>query len=136
MRDEAEYYRSVLDNLSGGFMSVDLAGDVVYGNPTAGRILHIPMGAVLGKPYGQALAPYPALCEVIRATLATHKTVHRAEVSVLHGDAEMIIGYSTLQVLSRDGEYLGVGITFQNLTLVTHKKGLPPIAVPAKPQSL
>ena len=122
MHDEAEYYRSILDNLSGGFLSVDFAGSVVYGNQTAGRILHIPMGAVLGKPYEQALAPYPALCEVLRNTLATHTTVHRGEVSAKHGDAEMIIGYSTLQVRNRQGEYLGIGIIFQDLTMVLRQK--------------
>ena len=122
MRDEAEYYRSILDNLSGGFISVDLAGNVVYGNQTAGRILHIPMGAALGKPYEEALAPYPALRDVLRAALETHTIVHRAEVSAMHGDTEMIIGYSTLQVRSRQGDYLGVGIIFQDLTLVLRQK--------------
>ena len=122
VHDEAEYFRSILDNLSGGLLSVDLAGNVVYGNQTAGRILHIPMGAVLGKPYEQALAPYPALCEVLRAALATHKIVHRGEVSAKHGDAEMIIGYSTLLVRNGQGESLGIGIIFQDLTLVLRPK--------------
>lgn len=121
MRDEAEYFRCVLDNLTGGFLSVDLAGLVVYGNPTAGRILHIPMPAVVGKPYEDALAPYPALCGVIRETLRTRATVHRAEVSVQHGDAVIIIGYSTLQVRDRAGESLGIGIIFQDLTLIPRK---------------
>ncbi|MBI3564989.1 MAG: PAS domain-containing protein [Elusimicrobia bacterium] len=118
MEDLAEYYRSILDNLSGGFISVDLAGNVVYGNPTAGRILHIPMTEALGAPYAQVLAAYPALCAVIRAALEKHETVRRAEVRVAHGDAQMTIGYSTLQVRTPGGQYLGVGITFQDLTLV------------------
>lgn len=122
MLDEAEYYRSVLDNLTGGFMSVDLAGLVVYGNPTAGRILHIPMGAILGKEYHQALEAYPAVIGVIRSALETHTTVHRGEVSAKHGDAEMTIGYSTLQVRTPKGDYLGVGIIFQDLTMVLAKK--------------
>jgi PAS domain S-box-containing protein len=120
--EEADYFRSVLDNLSGGFLSVDLKGDIVYGNPTAGRILHIPIGAVLGRPFGEALAPYPALCEVIRGALETQRTVHRAEVSVMHADAEMTIGYSTLQVRNRRAEFLGIGIIFQDLTLVLKAK--------------
>jgi PAS domain S-box-containing protein len=117
--NETEYYRAVLDNLSGGFLSVDMEGSVVYGNPTAGRILPIPNGAILGKNYEKALAPYPALCDVIRGVLETKNTVHRAEVSVMHANTEMIIGYSTLQVRNPDGECLGVGIIFQDLTLVT-----------------
>jgi PAS domain S-box-containing protein len=122
VRDEAEYYRSILDNLGGGFLSVDLDGVVVYGNQTAGRILHIPMGAVLGKPYEQALAPYPALCAVLRTALTTHAIVRRAEVSAMHSDTEMIIGYSTLQVRNGKGEHLGIGIIFQDLTLVLRRK--------------
>lgn len=121
MENEAEYYRSVLDNLTGGFISVDLAGTVVYGNPTAGRILRLPLAGLLGKRYDQALAPYPALCAVVRSALESHATVHRAEVVVAHGDAQMTIGYSTLQVRDRSGRHLGMGITFQDLTLVLRR---------------
>jgi PAS domain-containing protein len=133
VRDEAEYYRSILDNLSGGFLSVDLAGNVVYGNQTAGRILHIPMGAVLGKPYEVALAPYPALCGVLKSALVTHTVVHRAEFSGMHGDTEMVIGYSTLQVRNAQGEHLGIGIIFQDLTLVMRQKNAKPAARPDAP---
>ena len=123
MHDETEYYQSVLDNLTGGFLSVNLEGVVVYINPMAGRILHLPdLGSLIGKTFALALGGFPALCEVVRDALATHKTVHRAEVSVLHADAPLIIGYSTLQVKNRKGEYLGIGIIFQNLTFVTPRK--------------
>jgi len=117
MYTTAEYYQSILDNLTGGFLSVSLDGRVVYVNPTAGKILHLPdVAGLIGKDYAAALGSFPALCEVVRGALETHKTVHRAEVSVLHGDAPLIIGYSTLQVKNRSGEYLGLGIIFQDLT--------------------
>lgn len=119
MHSEAEYYKCILDNLTGGFLSVDLDGTVVYVNPMAGRILHIQeTHALLGKPYSDALAGFPALRDVVADALKTHKTVHRAEVSVLHGDSPMIIGYSTLQVRHHKGAYLGIGIIFQDLTFV------------------
>ncbi|MCM2305276.1 MAG: hypothetical protein NDJ72_11270, partial [Elusimicrobia bacterium] len=79
------------------------------------------IGALLGKNYAAALEGFPALCEVVRGALETHQTVHRAEVSVLHGDSPLIIGYSTLQVKNRAGEYLGLGIIFQDLTFVKKK---------------
>ena len=123
MYTTAEYYQSILDNLTGGFLSVSLEGVVVYINPTAGKILHLPdIGALIGKNYEAALGGFPALCAVVRDALATHQTVHRAEVSVLHGDAPLIIGYSTLQVKNRKAEYLGLGIIFQDLTFVQRKK--------------
>lgn len=123
MYTTAEYYQSILDNLTGGFLSVSLEHVVVYINPTAGKILHLPdIGSLIGKKYEVALSGFPALCEVVRNALETHQTVHRAEVSVLHGDAPLIIGYSTLQVKNRKGEYLGLGIIFQDLTFVQRKK--------------
>ena len=122
---EAEYYRSSLDNLTGGFLSVDLQGAVVYLNPMAGRILHLAdLKVLVGKPYTGALAEFPALCEVVREALRTHKTVHRAEVSVCHGDKPMVIGYSTLQVRNPHGEYLGTGIIFQDLTFIQGSKAM------------
>ena len=33
----------------------------------------------------------------------------------------MILGYSTLQVKNRQGEYLGIGLIFQDLTVVQKK---------------
>jgi nitrogen fixation/metabolism regulation signal transduction histidine kinase len=122
MSDESEYYQSVLDNLTGGFLSVNLQGVIVYVNPMAGRILHLPdITALIGKPFGPALSSWPALCAVISEALATHKTVHRAEMTVAHGDAPMVIGYSTLQVKNRKAEYLGIGIIFQKLAFPTPK---------------
>ena len=123
MSDRFEYYQSILDNLTGGFLSVDLQGTVIYVNPTAGRILHFPdVNKLIGMEYHQALVNFPALMEVVRDVLATHKTVQRAEVNVLHGDAPLTIGYSTLQVKNRRGDYLGLGIIFQDLSFKTLKK--------------
>lgn len=123
MHTAEEYYQSILDNLTGGFLSVSLEGALVYINPTAGKILHLPdIAALIGKDYTEALGGFSALCGVVREALATHRTVHRAEVSVLHGDAPLVIGYSTLQVKNRRGEYLGLGIIFQDLTFVQRPK--------------
>ncbi len=123
MRDEAEYYRSVLDNLSGGFLSVDHDGRIAYMNPTAGRILRLgDVSQLPGRPYPAVLTAFPALVQVVRDALDTGKTVHRAEVQVLHADVPMTIGYSTLQVKNRSGESLGIGVIFQDLTLALSKK--------------
>ena len=122
MTDQSEYYQSVLDNLTGGFLSVNLEGDIVYINPMAGRILRLPeVSSMIGRPFAPALAGWPALCAVIQDALATHKTVHRAEMTVMHADAPLVIGYSTLQVKNRKAEYLGIGIIFQDLTFAVRK---------------
>jgi hypothetical protein len=40
----------------------------------------------------------------------------------MHGDTEIVIGYSTLKVINREGRLLGVGIIFQDLTLVARQR--------------
>ncbi len=123
MADQAEYYRSILDNLTGGLVSVDLEGTVAYINPMAGRILRLAGTAKLvGRKCSEVLAGFPSLCAVIEEALKTRKTVHRAEVSVKHGDAPLVIGYSTLQVRNPQGECLGIGLIFQDLTFISRKK--------------
>lgn len=123
MRDEAEYYRSVLDNLTGGFLSVDLAGQIAYINPTAARILRLrDVTGMIGQPVTAALDGYPRLLDIVRRALETRQTVQRAEVDLVHADVPMTIGYSTLQVKTRAGECLGIGVIFQDLTLHAGKK--------------
>lgn len=118
MRDEAEYYRGILDNLTGGFLSVDLAGGVAYINPTACRILKLPdLERLVGAPYDRVLEPFPELRAVVGEVLSTRKHVHRAEVRILHADTPMTIGYSTLPVRTKEGETLGIGLIFQDLTV-------------------
>jgi nitrogen fixation/metabolism regulation signal transduction histidine kinase len=122
IHDEKEFYQSVLDNLPGGFLSVNLEGAVMYINPTAGKILHLEgLHDLIGKSFELALGKFPALCDVVRDSLATHHAVHRAEISILHADVPLIIGYSTIQVKNPQGEHLGMGIIFQDLTFVKRK---------------
>lgn len=120
----------MLDSLPGGFLGIGLDGAVRYGNATAGRILHIPMPAVIGQHFRDALEPYPALFGVIRDALETHKMVHRAEVSIMHGDAKLVIGYSTIQIRNDGGDFLGAGIIFQDLTMA--RKPAPAPGLPAR----
>lgn len=123
MQGAAEFYRSILDNLTGGLVSVSLDGSVAYINPMAGRILHLPeVAPLLDKKYGEVLSGFPALCDVVGEALRTRRTVHRAEITVMHGDKPLVIGYSTLQVKNADAEILGIAIIFQDLTFVAQRK--------------
>lgn len=122
VKNVQEYYQCILDNLTGGLISVDLKGEVAYMNPTAGRILHLPTETSFrGLPYGNAFEGFPALKGVIRETLETGKCVRRAEISITHADTPLIIGYSTMPVRNQDGEQLGITVIFQDISFVGKK---------------
>ena len=118
-----EYYQCILDNLTGGLISVDMSGKVVYINPTAGRILHIEdTPACLDTKYDFAFENFPALRDVIRETIESGKTVRRAEISIMHASTPLIIGYSTMHVRGVDGKEMGVTVIFQDISFVGAKK--------------
>lgn len=120
--DIQEYYQCILDNLTGGLISVDLKGEVAYINPMAGRILHLPEEASFrGLHYGNAFEDFPAIKGVIRETLETGKCVRRAEISITHAGTPLIIGYSTMPVRTHDGEQLGITVIFQDISFAGKK---------------
>ncbi|MBI4656880.1 MAG: PAS domain-containing protein [Elusimicrobia bacterium] len=118
-----EYFQGILDNLTGGMISVDTDEKVVYINPMAGKILHIEEPQkLLGMKYDRAFEHFPALKEVIKEALQTGKLVRRAEIEIMHASVPLIIGYSTLQVKNPNGESMGLAVTFQDITFVSASK--------------
>lgn len=122
IKNVQEYYQCILDNLTGGLISVDLKGKVVYMNPMAGKILHMPPETCCSdKCYADMFEDFPALKDVIRETIETKKCVRRAEISILHGNTPLVIGYSTMLVKHADGAELGVTVVFQDISFVARK---------------
>jgi nitrogen fixation/metabolism regulation signal transduction histidine kinase len=117
-----EYYQCILDNLTGGLISVDLKGKVVYVNPMAGKILHMPAETCCSdRCYEDTFADFPALKGVIKETIETGKCVRRAEISIMHANTPLVIGYSTMLVKNHEGVELGVTVIFQDISFVSRK---------------
>lgn len=122
IKNVQEYYQCILDNLTGGLISVDMKGKVVYVNPMAGKILHMePETCCHDKGYAEMFDAFPALKEVIRETIESKKCVRRAEISILHANTPLIIGYSTMLVKHAEGAELGVTVVFQDISFVARK---------------
>lgn len=117
-----EYYQCILDNLTGGLISVDLKGKLVYMNPMAGKILHMPPETCChDHPYEKVFEGFPALKDVIKETLDTGQCVRRAEISIMHANTPLVIGYSTMLVKNHEGAELGVTVIFQDISFVAKK---------------
>ena len=122
IKNVQEYYQCILDNLTGGLISVDMSGRVVYLNPMAGKILRMPAETCCtDKVYTETFEGFPALIGVIKETLETAKCVRRAEISVMHANTPLVIGYSTMLVKNHDGVELGVTVIFQDISFVSKK---------------
>ncbi|MEA3306340.1 MAG: PAS domain-containing protein [Elusimicrobiota bacterium] len=118
-----EFYEAILNNLTGGLVSIDIKGHVVYMNPMAYKILHIDSSKkLLNFPYEKSFEDFEALSKVIKETIKTGKTVRRAEISIMHANVPLIIGYSTLMIKNSKGASLGIAVIFQDISFVTAKK--------------
>lgn len=107
---------SILENLSGGFIAVDLHGRLTMCNPAARRILELPPELKLNVPVEQALVHCPRLADVLVDTLASRKTAKRLELRWARRGEERVIGYSSILIQDTKGELTGAGVTFQDIT--------------------
>ncbi len=63
-----EFLNSILNSLSAGVVAVDRSGTVTHCNPAAARILGLPVGSIVGKPYKDFLVgDGPAEANAVRA---------------------------------------------------------------------
>ncbi|MEK7744047.1 MAG: GAF domain-containing protein [Elusimicrobiota bacterium] len=109
------YNSSILDNLSGGFLAVDLQGRVMICNPAARRILGI-QGDVTDLPIENAVPHLMELAAILRMTLASKQTVKRRDLRWNLGGEARLLGYSSLLIQDAAGAFTGAGITFQDIT--------------------
>ncbi len=110
------YTNSVINSLSGGFISTDLQGHVTRCNDAACRILAVVISDLLNKPIGTGLSAYPAFAAILDVTLKRQTGASRQEIELLRPNGSaLFIGYSTFLIRSEFQTH-GVGILFQDLT--------------------
>ena len=107
---------SILENLGGGFLAIDMHGRVILCNPAAKRILQLPNDAKLNVAIDVFLVGLPRLADVLMDTLAKRETAKRQELSWSHQGQDRTIGYSTILIQDPRGELTGAGISFQDIT--------------------
>lgn len=107
---------SILENLGGGFIAIDMHGRMILCNPSAKRILGLNPELPMNLPAEQALIGIHEMCDILMDTLASRKTVKRQDLWWKRNDQTRILGYSTLLIQDTQGRISGAGITFQDIT--------------------
>ncbi len=107
---------SLLLNLSGGLVAVDLDAKITIFNPAAASILHLPETLYIGKPVSDVLKDYSWFTKTLEETLATKSTVSRQETTMSIQGEPAKVGYTTILIRDPMKTVLGSGIIFQRLT--------------------
>lgn len=106
---------STINNLSGGFIGVDLDGKVIFFNPKAREIFEV------GEEYldKNILSVFPISPDMVGAigdVLKQGKTVRRQEFKCVVNGKTKVIGYSSINIKGVDGKVSGAGVIFQDIT--------------------
>ncbi|MBI4800992.1 MAG: GAF domain-containing protein [Elusimicrobia bacterium] len=106
---------NTINNLSGGFIGVDMDGKVIFFNPKAKEIF----GS--GDDYlNQNIISFfhvsPDIVAAIGDVLKEGRTVKRKEFKCAVNGADKIIGYSSINIKGVDGKVIGAGVLFQDIT--------------------
>ena len=106
---------STINNLSGGFIGVDLDGKIIFFNPKAKEIFEVG-DEYLNKNIISLFQLCPDVVGAIGDVLKQGKTVRRKEFKIsVHGGTK-VIGYSSINIKGVDGTVSGAGVIFQDIT--------------------
>ncbi len=112
---------SILENLGGGFVAVDIHGRVMLCNPAAKKILGLHPDLPMNQPADATLIMIPDMAEILMDTLVKKETVKRQDLWWKHKGDTRVLGYSTLLIQDPHGQVVGAGITFQDITAFQKK---------------
>ena len=107
---------SILENLGGGFVAIDIHGRLMLCNPAAKKLLELPDDLALGQPIDQSLTAIPEMGEILMDTLVKKEIVKRQDLWWKRKGEPRVLGYSTLLIQDPHGQIVGAGITFQDIT--------------------
>lgn len=112
---------SILENLGGGFVAVDIHGRVMLCNPAAKKILGLPEDLPMNQPAEATLMMIPEMAEILMDTLVKKETVKRQDLWWKSKGRSRVLGYSTLLIQDPHGQVVGAGVTFQDITAFQKK---------------
>jgi len=112
-----EKAQSTINNLSGGFIGVDLEGKIMFFNPKAIEILEVKENYI-GRNYEDLNIISTEIVSAIKQVLIENKILKRQEFFYDVNGKNKRIGYSTMNIKAVDGTITGAGIIFQDITEV------------------
>src|SRR5437762_702385 len=115
--DSSEFLDIAVKNLPGGLILVDLKGKIRALNEAGQHILGLTVPITPGVDCEQALEYHPKLAKILLATCESLNPANRQEISTTRPDGEKIVlGYGTLILRNGNGQPVGVGMNFQDIT--------------------
>ncbi len=117
LMDSHRFLDIALKNLPGGLIFVDLQGKVRGVNQMAQRLLGLADDTEPGTECHKAFIDHPQVVKVLLSTTHNLNAANRQELTTRRASGEKVtLGYGTLILRNPQGQPVGVGMTFQDIT--------------------
>lgn len=114
-----EFIESILQNVTGGLLTIDLEENITFFNRAAEKMLGHRAPDVVGKPMETILSPQAGERTWVVESLRTGQVFHQEETVMLKNNGEHVrIGISTAPLRDRGNRIIGVLASFVDLSQV------------------
>jgi PAS domain S-box-containing protein len=113
------FYKSVVQNISSGIITLDLQGNITFLNRKAARVLNYPQEALRERPFVSLAADEVESRNVMRQIVGERRPLQGQELRLRSGSGKIIrIGLSSMPLHDATNQHEGIIITFRDLTQV------------------
>lgn len=115
--DAQQFLEVAVKNLPGGLILLDLKGKIRALNEAGQQILGLESTVAPGTDCEHALRSHPKLAKVLLEACDSLESANRQEITTTRPDGEKIVlGYGLMVLKSGNGQPVGIGMTFQDIT--------------------
>ncbi|GAB4327631.1 MAG: nitrogen fixation sensor histidine kinase GnfL [Calditrichia bacterium] len=115
------FYRSIIQNINSGLMTVDLSGEITFANKWAAQLLGYPLKELMGLHLEEILLDTPESEKLLRTLFLPGKRIDDREVGFrTKKGTELTVGLSSSTLRDENNEFNGIVLLFRDLTEIRH----------------
>lgn len=117
------FYRSIIQNINGGLITLDLTGEITFANRIAAHLLGYKIEELPGQHIGDLFGTDDASQKCLRSLFVPGKRIDELEVTFRKKNNDsIIVGLSASPLHDQNNNYDGVVLLFRDVTEVRHLK--------------
>ncbi len=117
------FYRSIIQNINGGLITLDLTGEITFANRIAAQLLGYKIEELPGQHIGDLFGTDDSSQKCLRSLFMPGKRIDEREITFRKKNGDTIlVGLSASPLHDQDNNFDGVVLLFRDVTEVRHLK--------------